>query len=88
MLSPDSARPVERATVKKGGRNAGVLKRPTQQGRRVRSTRRPVIVALRRGELANAAVAKPCLPCHVMGRAGLSEARCVAIVSGQRSPTT
>ena len=52
-----------------------------------RSTRRPVIVALRGGELASA-VAERCLPCHSTGRAGLSEARRVAIVSGQRSPTT
>jgi hypothetical protein len=31
---------------------------------------------------------KPCLPCRSTGRAGLGEARRVAIVSGQRSPTT
>ena len=52
-----------------------------------RSTRRPVIVALRGGELASV-VAKRCLPCRSTGCAGLSEARRVAVVSGQRSPTT
>src|ERR1700692_4496728 len=38
--------------------------------------------------LASSGGPEPCLPCHTMGRTGLSEARCVAILSGQRSPTT
>jgi hypothetical protein len=38
--------------------------------------------------LASSGGREPCLPCHTMERAGLSEARCVAILSGQRSPTS
>ena len=74
-------------------RKAGQMRKPDPTGHRAirnkaaeRSTRRPVIVALRGGELASA-VAERCLPCHSTGRAGLSEARRVAIMSGQRSPT-
>jgi len=55
----------------------------TQQGRRGRSDGLLSCVARR---LASSGGREPCLPCHTMGRAGLSEARCVAILSGQRSP--
>jgi hypothetical protein len=54
----------------------------TQQGRRGRSdgllSLRCAAVSFQRRSRA--------LPCHTMGRAGLNEARCVAILSGQRSP--
>jgi hypothetical protein len=57
----------------------------TQQGRRAfNPTACYRCVAWR---LASSGGREPCLPCHTMGRPGLSEARCVAILSGPRSPT-